>query len=177
MSEAAGEIRSYNRWNITLNSKHKTLGLVGLGLMGSALAERFLRAGYRVVGFDVNPGRRRAFKRVGGEPVNSAREVAARCNRIVLSLPTTKVVESVFREIGDGLRAGTIIIDTTTGEPGQTAALGAKLARRRVQYLDATIVGSSAQTREGNVTALVGGSRRMFAACGEVFRCFAEKTF
>jgi 3-hydroxyisobutyrate dehydrogenase len=160
-----------------LKTSRKVIGLVGLGLMGGALAERMRHASFDVLGFDVNPARRRALKKLGGRPLDSAAEVAAACGRIVLSLPTTDVVESVIREMKGILRAGTVIIDTTTGEPEQTAALGAKLAKGRIRYLDATIVGSSAQTREGNVLVLAGGPRAVFATCGDVFDCFARQTF
>lgn len=151
--------------------------MVGLGLMGSALAERFSKVGFTVIGFDVNLARQRALKKLGGKPLDSATEVAATCDRIVLSLPTTDVVEAVVREMETKLRAGTIIIDTTTGEPEQTATLGAKLAKRRVGYLDATIVGSSAQTRKGNVIVLVGGPCATFEKCRDVFDSFARRTF
>ena len=154
-----------------------SIGLVGLGLMGSALAERFLNSGFNVIGFDTNPTRRKVLRKLGGQSLGSVSEIAMACKRIVFSLPTTDVVESVIRELGAKLRAGTTIIDTTTGEPEQTAALGAKLAKRSVRYLDATVVGSSAQTRMGEVIVLVGGSTRTFAGCRDIFGSFAECVF
>ena len=160
-----------------MNKKRKVIGLVGLGLMGSALAERLLDSGFAVVGFDINSARRRALKKLGGQPVASVAEAAAASKRMVLSLPTTDVVEAVVRESGAKLRPDSILIDTTTGEPEQTANLGATLAQRRVSYLDATIVGSSAQARACDVLVLVGGSARAFAACCEVFDCFARHVF
>lgn len=134
-------------------------------------------AGFDVLGFDVNRARRRALKKLGGRPLHSAAEVAAACERIVLSLPTTEVVESVIREMKGKLRAGTVIIDTTTGEPEETAALGARLAKRRVRYLDATIVGNSEQVRAGDVVVLAGGTRQSVTACRDVFKSFARQTF
>src|SRR6185295_6906371 len=106
--------------------KHGQIGLIGLGLMGSSLAERFLRRCFTVIGYDIDPKRRQALKKLGGQPVDAAVKVAARCRRVVFSLPTTDVVESVIREMDSKLGAGTVIIDTTTGEPDQTAALGAR---------------------------------------------------
>ena len=73
----------------------RTIGMVGLGLLGGALAERFLGAGFSVVGFDRDPGRCRALADLGGRPVASAREAARSCDRLVLCLPDTPVVESV----------------------------------------------------------------------------------
>jgi 3-hydroxyisobutyrate dehydrogenase-like beta-hydroxyacid dehydrogenase len=153
------------------------IGLIGLGLMGSALAERLKRGGFDVLGFDLRPECRRGLKKLGGSSLNSATEIASACRHVVLSLPTTDVVEHVVYEMRGSLRTGSILIDTTTGEPEQTAALGAKLAKRRIRYLDATIVGSSEQTRAGDVVVLVGGSRALFTACQPVFNCFARQVF
>ena len=160
-----------------MKKEAKRIGLVGLGLMGSALAGRFLQTGFTVIGFDIEPTRQRTLKELGGQPVEDAATVAGTCQRIVFSLPTTEVVEGVIRHMGYKLCAGAIIIDTTTGQPDQTAELGAKLAKRRVRYLDATVVGNSEQVRAGDVIVLAGGSRQTFAACDDVFDCFARETF
>ena len=154
-----------------------SIGVIGLGLMGSALAERFLDSGFNVIGFDINPTRQKVLRKLGGQSLGSASEIAMACKRIVFSLPTTDVVESVIRELGATLRPGSILVDTTTGEPERTTKLGAKLARRRIRYLDATVVGSSAQTRVGDVIVLVGGSSRTFAGCRDIFGSFAKRVF
>ncbi|MBI5775476.1 MAG: NAD(P)-dependent oxidoreductase [Verrucomicrobia bacterium] len=156
--------------------KPRSIGLIGLGLVGGALAERLRRAGFRVVGFDVDAARRRALTKLGGHAVESAAEIFAACNRVLLSLPNSHVVESVLRNATQ-LRRGLRIIDTTTGEPDATARLGTKLARRGVRYLDATIVGSSAQISTGDVLVLAGGKRADFVAACDVFATFAKQTF
>ncbi|HEY6166529.1 MAG TPA: NAD(P)-dependent oxidoreductase [Verrucomicrobiae bacterium] len=157
--------------------KPRSIGIVGLGLLGSALAERLRSARFRIVGFDVDAGRRREFAKLGGKSVNSAVEVFAACDGVLLALPDSNVVESVLRETAPQLRRGLRIIDTTTGEPDATARLGAKLARRGVRYLDATIVGSSAQVCAGDVLVLAGGKRADFVAARHVFGSFSKQTF
>jgi 3-hydroxyisobutyrate dehydrogenase-like beta-hydroxyacid dehydrogenase len=155
----------------------RPIGLIGLGLVGGALAERLRRASFSIAGFDVDAARRRAFKKLGGHPVESTAEVFAACDCVLLSLPNSDVVGSVLREAAPQLRRGLRIIDTTTGEPEATARLGAKLARRGVRYLDATMVGSSAQIGAGEVLVLAGGRRADFAAAGKMFAAFARQTF
>lgn len=157
--------------------KPRSIGLIGLGLVGSALAARLQQAGFCVVGFDVAPARQRAHKRLGGQTVGSAAEVFAQCQRVLLSLPNSAVVEAVLRESAPQLRGGLRIIDTTTGEPDATARLGARLARRGVRYLDATIVGSSAQVCAGDVLVLAGGKKADFDAARDVFATFAKQSF
>lgn len=153
------------------------VGLIGLGLMGSALSKRLLSASYEVVGFDVDEDRRRALEEVGGRPVSSVDRVFEGCERIILSLPTTEVVEDVLGESRQRPRESTTIVDTTTGTPAMVEELGRRLAERNVAYLDATISGSSAQVARGEVVVLAGGVRETFHECEDLFATFARRWF
>jgi 3-hydroxyisobutyrate dehydrogenase-like beta-hydroxyacid dehydrogenase len=153
------------------------LGLIGLGLVGSALAQRFLAAGFAVHGYDIEPTARSAFTQLGGIAHPTAIDVATQCQRIVLSLPTSGIVRKVIAQIEPALQPGDIILDTTTGEPDETAQLGQSLHQRGFHYLDATIAGSSAQVRAGNVLVMLGGEASAVAACADVLRTFAKQTF
>jgi 3-hydroxyisobutyrate dehydrogenase-like beta-hydroxyacid dehydrogenase len=155
----------------------ETIGLVGVGLLGTALAERFLGAGFAVLGFDVNPERCAGLARLGGRPAGSASEIARCCSRLVLSLPGTPVVEAVLQELAPHLRAGMYLVDTTTGDPERTAALGAGLDRRGILYLDATVSGSSEQVRAGEAVVMVGGESAGSERCADLFACFAREWF
>lgn len=145
------------------------LGLIGLGLLGSVLAERLLAGGFTLLGYDVDPPRRDAFARSGGEPAPDAGAVIGRCNRILLSLPSHREVTEVIRAQAAVLRPGTLILDTTTGDPASSESLARDLAGRGVTYLDATVSGSSAQVREGIAVLMVGGDAAAFAACEDIF--------
>ncbi len=142
-----------------------TIGVIGLGLMGSALAERIRLGGLRVVGFDVRPECR--------PDVASVREVFAAARVVVLSLPTSDVVASVVNEAWDML-PGARIIDTTTGDPDATAELGQRLAAQGVEYLDATLTGSSQVARAGEVVVTAGGPEAAFRTSEDLFRLFAK---
>lgn len=154
-----------------------TVGLIGLGLMGTALAERFLQAGFSVVGFDVASERRHWLTSAGGTATASASDVAAECDRIVFSLPTSEIVASVTGQLASTLRPGVTIVDTTTGAPDASARLSADLAAHGVRYLDATVVGSSEQVRQRDAIVLVGGDRATADACQDLFDCFARQWF
>src|SRR5262245_44816398 len=142
-------------------------GLIGLGLLGSALAERLLHAGFPISGFDLDPRRLDHFRDLGGKPVASARDAAA-CPRFLFSLPTTDVVEAVLADIDGSLHAGQILLDTTTGDPERTAAIGDRLAERGIRYLDATVAGSSEQVRQGQAIILLGGNAEAVRACDDL---------
>jgi 3-hydroxyisobutyrate dehydrogenase-like beta-hydroxyacid dehydrogenase len=144
-----------------------TIGLIGVGLLGSAIAARLSAAGYPVLGYDIVPDRRLG--------AGSAQEVARTCRTIILCLPTSDVVAQVIGEIE--LTAGTTVIDATTGEPEAMAAMGVKLAKSGVDYLDATVLGSSRVVRNGAAVVMAGGKRPVFDAAAPLFRTFASKAF
>jgi 3-hydroxyisobutyrate dehydrogenase-like beta-hydroxyacid dehydrogenase len=84
-------------------------------------------------------------------------------------------VDAVIHALGPVSRPGLLIVDTTTGDPERTAALGATLAAHGIRYLDATVSGSSEQVRAGDVVLLVGGDAADVAACADLFSCFARQ--
>ena len=152
----------------------ETVGMIGLGLMGTALTERLLAAGYGVHVY--NRSREKADPLIA-RGAQWADNPLATCDRVLISLYTTETVKAVLGQLDEGFRPGTILIDTTTGSPEQTAALGARLAERGIEYLDAPISGSSEQTHRGEVTTIVGGPRETFEACRDLFECFSKKAF
>ena len=153
------------------------MGLIGLGLVGSALAERLLGAGKRVVGWDLDPERVAALRQSGGEGAEAGQDVFSGCRRVLLSLPSHREVAAVVQSAGASLRPGITIIDTTTGDPASTEQLALGLGDRGTTYLDATISGSSAQVRTGSVTLMVGGDPEAFAASADIFEAIGRQTF
>lgn len=152
------------------------VGIIGLGLVGSALAERLVGAQYEVCGFDLDGAKCAALAACGGKPATSAAEVFRQCDRIVLSLPTSQVSAQVLEKVSGEL-PGKLVIDTTTGEPEAMARLGALLADQGADYLDATIAGSSAQVRRGEVVVMLGGSAEAVARCEDLLQVFAARSF
>ncbi|MFA7003894.1 MAG: NAD(P)-dependent oxidoreductase, partial [Verrucomicrobiia bacterium] len=140
----------------------------------TALTERLLEHGYRVLVW--NRTREKAAPLIARGAEWNDNPLAA-CDRVIISLYTSDVVEAVLEQMRDGLRAGQIVLDTTTGEPAQTAALGKRLAANGVRYLDAPISGSSEQTRRGEATVIVGGEREAFEACSDLWPVLGQKVF
>ena len=156
---------------------HPAIGLVGLGLMGSALADRLLAAGQPVLGWDTDAERRTALHERGGGVARDLQEVFGSCSRVLLSLPTHREVGDVVQTAGAALSRGLTIVDTTTGDPASTEELARTLNERGVVYLDATISGSSAQVRAGSATVMVGGDTASVEACSDVFALIGPQIF
>ena len=160
-----------------MKKSSKRLGLIGLGLLGSALAERALKAGYAVDGYDKENSCRQRLKKLGGRSLGSAREVAETNSRILLVLPNSRISREVVKEMEAALAPGTIILDSTTGDPEEMAQLGSRLARRRVGYLDATILGSSADAAKGEAIVMAGGARGDYQKVRQLLGCFSSQQF
>ncbi|MBL6958499.1 MAG: NAD(P)-dependent oxidoreductase [Rhodospirillales bacterium] len=163
---------------MTADGKPETIGLIGLGLVGTAIAEHLLEAGYGVIGFDIDPARGKALAKLGGRAVSGPLEVADGADRVILSLLTTEVVCQVVEGDGGLLQAAGpphTIIDTTTGTPDETMALAGRLEARGIAFLDATISGSSQQIRDRQALFMVGGAAAAYAACEDLLRVITDK--
>lgn len=139
-----------------------TLGIIGMGLMGSAVMK--MTGAKR--GWDVDVSRC-----VNAATANDVFENGA---VVFLCLPNSGIVREVLREAA--LKPGQIIIDTSTGDPGEMAAMGAELAARGVHYLDATVSGSSVQLLQRDVLVMVGGDGAVFEQCRGWFDSFARES-
>ena len=133
----------------------KNVGMIGLGLMGTALSERLLQAGYTVWVHNRTREKAQPLLAAGARWADNPLTV---CDRVLISLYTTDTVEEVLERLSEGLR-GSDPDGHDDRRTGADSALGRRLATRGVHYLDAPISGSSEQTRRGESTAIVGGSR------------------
>jgi 3-hydroxyisobutyrate dehydrogenase-like beta-hydroxyacid dehydrogenase len=142
-----------------------TIGVVGVGLLGTAVAGRLLKAGHRVVGFDTAPDRVRALLGMGGEAAASARAVALASEAVCTLLPTLPSVEAAV--LGpDGVAAagkpGQVLIQMSTISPALTARLAAESRARGLDFLDCPVSGTSGVVARGEGVLFVGGERRVF---------------
>jgi putative dehydrogenase len=144
-----------------------TIGLVGLGLLGHAVASRLTAAGgaYDVVGYDVVPERVAALEHLGGRAAPSAAAVATEAEAICVVLPSLAAVEEVVLG-ADGLvargRTGQTILQMSTISPTLTRRLAREVDARGRHFLDCPISGTSAMVAQGNGVVFVGGDRAIF---------------
>jgi 3-hydroxyisobutyrate dehydrogenase-like beta-hydroxyacid dehydrogenase len=151
--------------------------LIGIGLLGTALAEQLRQGGFDVLGFDIDPARLEALRNLGGRAAASLGDIVRGAPRVLLSLPNSEVGEKLLAQVRDLLQPGQLVIDTTTTDPEWSAARGAELAARGVGFVDATVVGSSEQARQGDIVLLVGGRAEDIAACQDLFAVLARRWF
>lgn len=140
-----------------MTEDRESVGLVGAGLLGTAIAERLLAAGFALVAHDPDSDRRDHVRSLGGEVASDPRAVTHRCRRIVLCLPNSDVVASVIDEVRNELTNNHLVVDTTTGDPSTTGRIAGALPEE-VGWIDACVLGSSEQCRRGEAMLLVGGA-------------------
>lgn len=153
------------------------VGIIGIGLVGTAIAERLLASGYQVTGYDIRPERIDEFSLLGGNPAYCATEVASLCERVILSLPTSEIAASVVDEICPALARGALVIDTTTGAPADAISFAESLAGSHIDYVDATVAGSSRQVRNREAILLCGGTEVAFSRCVDLFELWSKRAF
>ncbi len=151
-----------------------SVGVIGLGIMGSAIAANLVRAGFGVCGFDPVAARRRALARAGGTPLGAAGEVAAAAKILLLSLPGPKPLAAVCAEVAAHARPGTLVIETSTLRLEDKERARRTLARRRITLLDCPLSGTGAQARTRDLVVFASGPRAACRRAEPVFRGFAR---
>ncbi|MFN8739353.1 MAG: NAD(P)-dependent oxidoreductase [Pirellula sp.] len=163
-------------------NEQKRVGVIGLGLMGTAITERLLEYGYQTFVWNRTKEKADALCDLGAQWSDNP---LADCDRIIISLYTSDIVDAVIGQLlahlhnnqQVSLEPGKILIDTTTGAPDQSITLAAKLASLGIHYLDAPISGSSEQTRRGESTVMVGGDRKAFEACRDLWSMLVANVY
>jgi len=92
----------------------QTVGMIGLGIMGSAMSFNLGRAGFRVAGYDVASRRRAEHKRGGGIAAKSPGDVARRTDIIITSLPSARALAEVAAELAKSAKRSTVVVETST---------------------------------------------------------------
>src|SRR6266545_4317769 len=128
----------------------KTVGVIGLGLMGEVLAGRLMAAGFGVKGYDVDPAKNAKLTAMGGQAASSPGDVAA-CDTVALAVFNTDQVEEVAEKaLLPNARHGTIVLCTSTCDPDRIQALGERLKGTTLRFLETPMSGTSEQVRVGD---------------------------
>ena len=148
----------------------RPVGVIGLGIMGSAMSANLVKARFDVWGYDVLPARRTALKRARGKPCDSAAEVAARTGLVITSLPSAQALHDVAREI----ETPCIIIETSTLPLDEKRLARETLAKKKITLLDCPLSGTGAQARTKDLVVYGSGDKAAFTKVIPVLKGFAR---
>ena len=156
------------------------VGVIGLGAMGSGMAQSLRRAGFAPRVFDVRPGAAEAFARDGGSACASAAELAEGCDVVVSVVINAAQTEDVLFGSGGvaaAMRKGNVFVMCSTVDPNWSVALEGRLAERGLLYLDAPISGGAAKAASGQMTMMTSGRPEAYEKCGTVLDAMAAKVY
>ena len=142
-----------------------TVGIVGLGLLGHAVASRLIAGGHRVVGYDVVAARREALEKLDGTPLGSVADVAANAEAVCTVLPSLQAVEDVIlgpEGIVTSARASATVIQMSTISPALTERLASEVIGYGLRLLDCPVSGTSGMVERGDGVIFVGGDEALF---------------
>lgn len=137
----------------------QTIGYIGLGVMGGALARRLLLSRPLHV-HDLNAGAVASLVDAGATAATSPAALGAVCDVVFLCLPRSEHVRAVLfgkNGLAEGLRPGAIVVDQTSGDPTETRLLAGELAARGIHLVDAPVSGGAAGAEAGTIAIMVGG--------------------
>ena len=155
-------------------SQPENIGVIGLGLMGTAITERLLQFGFQPIVWNRTQAKATPLIQQGAKWSDNP---FTHCRRILISLYDSQAVAEVLASFDASLQNSHILIDTTTGDPHQCQATASRLANRQITYLDAPISGSSEQTRQGAAMVMVGCDEPTFLANQDLWRVLAGQAF
>ena len=155
-------------------------GFIGLGHMGSRIAQRLLDHGYQLSVFDKDPDKVEAVADQGGVVAESILELARTADVVLSCLTNDEAVRSVYtgsEGVFAGACPGTVVLEMSTISPASSRELHRLGARAGVEVLDVAISGSTPAAEQGILTLLVGGNPEPFRAAEPIFQAVAKQFF
>jgi len=153
------------------------VGVIGLGIMGSAMSGNLIGAGFSVLGYDVLARRRSELSKGGGRATRTIRDLAKRAPVVITSLPSSGALLEVAAELARARRREQIVVDTSTLPIVIKEQAKKLLAVQGITLLDCPLSGTGAQARVKDLAVYASGSRSAYRRCTPVFDGFARTHF
>ena len=163
-----------------ITSAKSKLGFIGIGYMGRPIAQRLLKAGFRLTAYDRHRTKAEELVQYGGTVAASVAELASNCDVVLSCLASDEAVLGIYQG-ADGVFAsaqrGSLVIDLSTVNPQTSQELSRLGSARGVGVLDVTISGSTPAAEQGALILFGGGERESFTAAESIFSVISRKYF
>ena len=154
----------------------KTVGIVGLGIMGGAIARNLVDRGWRVIGYDIDAARRNELAQAGVMIAGNAGQVARDAPIILTSLPSATAVDQAAREIADSGESRRIVVELSTLSIADKLGFEATLTKAGHIALDCPLSGTGAQAKTRDLVVYASGNDEAIAQCAGLFSDFAKQS-
>jgi 3-hydroxyisobutyrate dehydrogenase len=164
----------------SLTADQVKVGFIGLGNMGSRMAQRLLDHGYHLEVYDRDPAKAEAIAAKGGVVAKNILELAHSVDVLLSCLTNDESVQSVYAGVEGffaGARAGTVVLEMSTISPESSRELHKLGAKSGIEVMDVAISGSTPAAENGILTLLAGGNRELFRAAKPIFELLAKQYF
>jgi L-threonate 2-dehydrogenase len=151
-----------------------TVGVVGVGIMGGAIARNLAAAGLAVRGFDTDPERMAALSAAGGTAAGSAVDAARGAEIVLTSLPSAAALEMTVKSLVGSPRAGLVVAELSTLPIPDKERCRDRLAAHGIVMLDCPLSGTGAQAATRDLAVYASGERHAYDRAEPVFRHFAR---
>jgi 3-hydroxyisobutyrate dehydrogenase-like beta-hydroxyacid dehydrogenase len=153
---------------------NKKVGVVGLGIMGGAFAQNLVKAGWHVVGYDIDPARRRAMAKVGVEIAADAKGVAAETPTIITSLPKPAALDATVKAIVGARVRPRVIVEASTFTIDDKVRAERALRKAGHVMLDCPISGTGSQAKTKDLVVYASGDSAAVRKLKPLFAGFAR---
>ena len=153
------------------------MGLIGLGNMGTAFAERLLDAGYELVVMNRTPGKSATLEARGARVAPTYVDLAERVDVVLTSLADDEALEAVAAGILGAARPGTVLVDTSTVSPAASARVASRAEAASVPYLRAPVSGNPTVVRAGTLSIVVSGPPETLERVEAVIRAIGPTVY
>jgi L-threonate 2-dehydrogenase len=150
------------------------VGIVGLGIMGGAFARNLVAAGWRVVGYDIDPARRRAMARAGVEIVDNAKTLAAAVPTVITSLPKPSALDATVKAIAAARVPPRVVVEASTFTIDDKLRAEGVLRKAGHVMLDCPISGTGAQAKVKDLVVYASGERKAIRKLRPMFAGFSR---
>jgi 2-hydroxy-3-oxopropionate reductase len=141
------------------------IGFIGLGIMGKPMAKNLLKAGYRLVVYDIIEAPVNELVQAGAAAGSSCKDVASRCELIITMLPNSPHVKAAVlgkNGVIEGAKPGSVLVDMSSIAPLASREVAAELAGKGIEMLDAPVSGGEPKAIDGTLAIMVGGKAVVF---------------
>ncbi|MBW1976462.1 MAG: NAD(P)-dependent oxidoreductase [Deltaproteobacteria bacterium] len=156
------------------------VGIIGLGIMGSAMSANLLKAGFQVTGYDIVPERVKALVEKNGVAATSCKEVAQKTDVVITSLPSNEALHEVVLgkdSLSEEGKSGLVVVETSTLTLEAKNEAYEALKRAGVEMLDCPLSGTGAQAARRDIVVYASGTRKVCEDCGSVFDGIARANY
>jgi 3-hydroxyisobutyrate dehydrogenase-like beta-hydroxyacid dehydrogenase len=155
----------------------RTVGIIGLGIMGGAFAKNLAADGWHVIGYDISAAARRAAKRSGVEIARSAAELAAAVPTILTSLPKPKALMDTVREIASAKLPRKVLVEMSTFAISDKEKAARVLAKSGHVMLDTPVSGTGSQAANRDLVFYASGDSKTIAKLSPMFGAFGRHAY